>query len=144
MKRLTLAAVAAGALLPLLAPAAGLAQPYGQPGPGWDHGSGPGQHGGWDHGPGPGQAQPGGWDLDRRIDWMQTRITRGRDDGSLDRREARRAQRSLDSIRNDERQMKWRHHGWLRDSERATLQARLDQLNDQLRWLRHNDERRPW
>jgi hypothetical protein len=134
MRRLTLAAVAAGALLPLLAPAAGLAQPYGHGGPGWDHGPGPG----------PGAAQPGGWDLDRRIDWLQTRINRGRDDGSLDRREARRAQRSLDSIRSDERRMKWRRHGWLNDGDRAALQSRLDQLNDQLHWLRHNDERRPW
>ena len=69
---------------------------------------------------------PGGWDLDRRLDWLQQRINRGRDDGSLDRREAWRAQRKLDSIRYDERRARYRHHGSISDNDRAELQARLD------------------
>ena len=85
-----------------------------------------------------------GWNLDRRIDWMQRRIDRGRGDGSLDRREAYRAQRTLEDIRRDKRRMEWRGSGSLRGDQRDELQARLDRLNGQIRWLRHNDEARPW
>ncbi|MDR3512901.1 MAG: hypothetical protein P4L73_14790 [Caulobacteraceae bacterium] len=140
MKALTLAAMAASALMALAAPGLGAAQPY-------DHhdwgGPGPGPGPGYDRGPGD-HGRPGGWDLDRRIDWMQQRINRGRADGSLDGREAWRAQRSLDGIRQDERRMRYRNGGWLNDRQRGVLQDRLDRLNDQIRWLRHNDERRPW
>lgn len=94
--------------------------------------------------PPPGAPAPSGWDLDRRIDWMQQRIDRGRDDGSLDRRESRRVQSELNHIRDDQARMRDRHGGRLWDRDREVLQARLDRLNDQIRWLRHNDERRPW
>ena len=39
--------------------------------------------------------------LQQRIDWLQQRINRGLSDGSLDRREARRAQYQLDTLRRD-------------------------------------------
>lgn len=98
-----------------------------------------------DRGPPPyGASAPSGWDLNRRMDWMQQRIDHGREDGSLDRREARRAQSELNRIRDDESRMRDHHGGRLWDRDRDVLQARLDRLNDQLRWLRHNDERRPW
>lgn len=130
MKASTIAAMTASALMALTAPTAGLAQPY---------------HHGWDHGPGPGgPGAPAGWDLDRRIDWLQHRIDRGRDDGSLDRREAFRVQRALDDIRQDERRMRYRNGGRLNDRQRDMLQDRLDRVSDRIRWLRHNDERRPW
>jgi hypothetical protein len=129
MKFVTLAAFAAGALVTLTTPSLGAAQPY-------DH---------HDRRPGAdGPATPGGWDLDRRMEWLQQRISRGRADGSLDRREAWRAQRSLDNIKDEARRMRMRHHGWLGGADRDALQARLDRLNDRLRWQRHNDERRPW
>jgi hypothetical protein len=140
MKPLNFAAMAASALMALAAPSLVAAQPYDHPGwdhhdRGWDH-----HDRGWDHGPGP----QGGWDLDRRIDWMQRRIDHGREDGSLDRGEAFRVQQRLDDIRHDERRMRRRHGGWLSPGDRDMLQNRLDRLNDQIRWLRHNDERRPW
>ena len=122
MKTLASAALAS---LTLLSAAPALAQPtYGHP-----------------HGPPP-AAQ--GWDLDRRIGWLQQRIDRGRGDGSLDRREARRVQNELDRIRQDERRMRRHDGGWLTAPDRDRLQDRLDRLNDQIRWLRRNDERRPW
>lgn len=130
MKSFLACAIAAAALV---SGAPALAQPYGPP---------PGPHG-----PGmmgPGAPAPGGWDLHRRIDWMQHRIDRGRQDGSLDRREAFRVQRELQRIRMDEDRMRDRHGGRLWDRDRMYLQQRLDRLNDQIRWLRHNDERRPW
>ena len=131
MKFVTFAALAASALVTLTLPSLGAAQPY--------------DHHDWRPGPGAGgPPAPGGWDLDRRMDWIQQRISRGRADGSLDRREAWRAQRSLDSIKSDARRMRMRHHGWLSGSDRDALQTRLDRLNDRLHWLRNNDERRPW
>jgi hypothetical protein len=36
------------------------------------------------------------------------------------------------------------HDGRLDDRARDNLQMRLDRLNGQIRWLRHNDEARPW
>jgi hypothetical protein len=87
---------------------------------------------------------PSGWDIARRIDWLQDRIARGRADGSLDWREARRVQRELDHIRGEEARMRARHDGRLWDRDRLRLEARLDELSDHIRWLRHNDERRPW
>ena len=113
--------------LALMSAAPALAQPYGPP-----------------HGPPPPGMAPHGWELDRRIDWMQQRIDRGRQDGSLDRREARRVQGELFRIRHDEQGLRYRNGGRLSDRDRAFLQDRLDRLNDQIRWMRHNDERRPW
>ena len=123
----TMISAAAAALALLSAAPAALAQPYGPPPPG----------------PGMGGPQRG-WQLDQRIDWMQRRIDRGRADGSLDWREARRVQGELFHIRRDERMMRDRNGGRLSDRDRFFLQDRLDRLNNQLRWLRHNDERRPW
>lgn len=123
MKRILFTGLAA---LTLMGAAPALAQPMGPPHPGY--------------GPGPAS----GWDLDRRIDWMQQRINRGRDDGSLDRREAWRVQQELNRVRRDEDRMRGMHGGRLWDRDRMMLQARLDRLNDQIHWMRHNDERRPW
>jgi hypothetical protein len=86
-----------------------------------------------------------GWDLNRRLDWMQQRIDRGRDDGSLDRREARRVQRELIDIRRQQDMLRDRNGGRLSERDRYMLQDRLDRLSGQIRWLRRNDdERRPW
>jgi hypothetical protein len=72
-----------------------------------------------------------------RIQFLQRRIDRGVADGSLTRREARRSQRELDGIRRDARRM-GRH---LNDRERATLQARLDDVARDIRWQRHDNDR---
>jgi len=85
-----------------------------------------------------------GWELDRRIDWLQQRIDRGRADGSLDRREAHRVEGELVHIRGQEDMLRDRGGGRLSERDRSMLEARLDRLSDQIRWLRHNDERRPW
>ena len=126
MKRTLLAAILVSALAAVAAPV--LAQPYG---PDRDH---------REFRPG----EPGGWDINRRLDWVEQRISRGRDDGSLDRRDAERAWRDLQSIRSQEREMMQRGHGRLDDRDRYVLLDRLDRLNDSLRWMRRNDERRPW
>jgi len=60
--------------------------------------------------------------MQQRIDWLQQRIDRGIADGSLDRREARRARLVLDAIRRDA----------------ASLDRQLDDLSRSLRWARRD------
>jgi len=61
--------------------------------------------------------------LQQRIDWLQQRIDRGVSDGSLDRYEARRAQRQLDELRQQARE----------------LDNNLDDLSRSLRWSRRDN-----
>jgi hypothetical protein len=92
----------------------------------------------------PALAAPGGWEIDRREQWMEQRIQQGARDGSLDRREYRRVQGELNSIRNEERRMRAHHRGRLDDRDRMALERRLDDLNARIHWLRSNGERAPW
>jgi hypothetical protein len=132
MKLLLSAALAASAAVALSAPT--LAQPYG-PRPMGPPGMGP---------PAMGSAAAG-WDIERRIHWLQERISRAAADGSLDRREMRRTQFQLDRIRRDAYRMRRMHGGRLWDRDRTMLEERLDRLSDSIRWMRNNqDYRRPW
>jgi len=90
----------------------------------------------------------GGWDRDeiwrgapdnpyQRIQFLQDRINRGVADGSLDRREAWRANRELNNLRQWIRRMHWNGER-LTPDQRERVQARLDQLSRQIRWERHN------
>lgn len=74
-----------------------------------------------------------------RIQFLQDRINRGVADGSLDRREAYRASRELDGVRQWMRRMHWENGGQLRPDQRIRVQARLDTVSRQIRWMRHND-----
>jgi hypothetical protein len=71
-----------------------------------------------------------------RIQYLQDRINRGVQDGSLTRREANRAQYQLRNIRRDAAAM--RRNGFS-PSESTNIQARLDNLSRNLRWMRNND-----
>lgn len=92
----------------------------------------------------PGFERPGGWDIDRRINWIQERINRGRGDGSLDRHEFYRVQGELNSVRREERGMRAHHFGHLDDGDRAVLEGRLNQIGDQIHWIREHNDHRPW
>jgi len=61
--------------------------------------------------------------VQQRIDWLQHRIDRGLQDGSLDRREARRVQQQLDNLRQ----------------QAANLSRNLDDLSRSIRWASRND-----
>ena len=80
-------------------------------------------------------APSGTWE---RINFLQRRIDRGVRDGSLDRREARRANAELRNIRQDAQQMR-RYRGGYGSGQEAALRARLDDLSRNLRWMRGND-----
>jgi len=132
-KTLTLLAV------PFLASAA-IAQyaPVGPPpgapvgGPGWDRG--PGGPGGYDRGTFWRGAPDSPW---QRIQFLQDRINRGVSDGSLNRREANRANRDLAGVRQWIRRMRWDGNR-LTPDQRDRVQARLDQVSGQIRWARRN------
>jgi len=68
-----------------------------------------------------------------RISFLQQRIDRGMSDGSLDRREARRAQSQLNGIRAD------LNRGRMTPPRREMILNRLDDLSRSLRWSRNND-----
>ena len=68
-----------------------------------------------------------------RISFLQQRIDRGMSDGILDRREARRAQSQLNSIRAD------LNRGRMTPPRREMILNRLDDLSRSLRWSRNND-----
>lgn len=127
MRFVTLAILAATGVISVSAPA--LAQPFDHP-RGWhDRGRDEGSR---------------SWDLSRRVDWLQRRIEHGRDDGTLDRREAFRVQSRLDEITRDMRMMQRENGGNLSHRQRDSLEERLDRVNSQIRWLRQNDDARPW
>ena len=73
-----------------------------------------------------------------RIQFLQERVDRGVADGSLNRREADRVRRELDGVRNWVRRMHWHDDGRLTIDQRGRVQARLDQISQQIHWLRHN------
>lgn len=111
---LTLAAAAS-----LTAGGAAMAQPYGYDGPRWGDGRG---------------------EIDRRIDILQRRIDDGVGSGDLNRREAYRAKAAMRDISLTERT--YIRDGRLTGYERADLNRRLDLLARQIRFDRHDDDRR--
>jgi len=94
--------------------------------------------------PPPPMPAPGAWSLDRRTDWIQQRISRGRADGSLSRREATRAQTELNSIRAAQARLTRRDHGVLNGPDRLYIEQRLDRLSNGLKWMRQNNDVAPW
>jgi hypothetical protein len=79
-------------------------------------------------------------DFRSRAAWLDEKIQRGIEDGSLSRRDGRRAERSLREIRRQEGSMR-HYHGQLRPADEATIQARLDGLRQNIRWTRQNNAR---
>lgn len=134
MKRMLLALAVSAAAVTAVAPA--VAQPYGPPGPPpapagmRDHDMG-GYRAGRDFWRG---APTSSWE---RMQWMQQRIERGRADGSLNPREAKRAQRELDRTRRYIQDAR-RRFGELRPQDRAYVDQRLDYVRNLIRWERHN------
>lgn len=71
-------------------------------------------------------------DLRQRVEFLQQRIDRGAQDGSLSRSEQRDLNRRLAQIRSDARR------GYMTPARRDSLQARMDELSRQIRWQRRD------
>jgi hypothetical protein len=81
----------------------------------------------------------GDWPIERREAWLQERISNARASGSLSRREAYRAQSTLNDIKMTQARMMRHSGGRLRDDQREMLNQRLSRLSDMLR-----GDRPPW
>jgi hypothetical protein len=92
------------------------------------------QHHGWNSNAFWQGAPRGTWE---RISFLQRRIDRGARDGSLTRKEAKRANAELRQIRYDAQRLRG-HNGWYRANSEQVIQRRLDDLSRNLRWARHN------
>lgn len=91
--------------------------------------------------PPPPAPAPGAWSLDQREAWLQERIERARANGSLNRREAFRAQRGLDDIRRTQADLVARDGGMLNGADRHYIEERLDHLRATLNWMQ---DQPPW
>ena len=80
------------------------------------------------------------WDIDTQIARVDDRIQRGRNDGSLSSREARRATNTLNDIRREERNEM--RNGRLSYNEQTKLQGRLESLSNQVRMDRMDGDDR--
>jgi hypothetical protein len=85
----------------------------------------------------------GPWSLERREGWMRDRIIRARADGSLTPHDADRAQHGLDDVMAMQARFVRDAGGRLRDGDRRTLEDRLDQLSDSVKWA-HREDAPPW
>jgi hypothetical protein len=116
MKPLLFAAIPIIALSPQ---AAALAQPYAPP------------------------AVAPGQDLRQQEAGLEARIRDGVNRGQIDGSEADRAFQRLNSIRDQERQMRQQNGGALSEVNRGMLQQRLDELSRSIHWMRTNDGAAP-
>jgi hypothetical protein len=90
------------------------------------------------------EVETDGWTLKRREEWLDDRINRAHDEHALDDHEADRAHHALDAVRDDEHRMRDHHDGQLTNNETVTLEARLDDLADEVARLHDQAWRRPW
>ena len=86
----------------------------------------------------------GNYTLKEREIWLTDRLDKARDDGSLDRHEFERVHHELSRIREDEDRLRDAHDGQLTDNENTDLEARLDNVADQIHWLHEDAFKRPW
>ncbi|MHB8529623.1 MAG: hypothetical protein ACYC8V_08965 [Caulobacteraceae bacterium] len=89
-------------------------------------------------------AEHGNWTLAQREHWLDNRLDKAKDDGSIDHHEADRVKHELHDIHEDEERMRDHHDGQLTDNETAALETRLDAVADKIHWLHENSFRRPW
>ena len=79
--------------------------------------------------------------LDQRLDWLEMRVRRGIENGSLTRGESDRAFALLRDFRRSRTEMAARHGGRLDRGDERVLSDRLNAISQQIRWLQTNDRR---
>lgn len=83
-------------------------------------------------------ATPADWSLERREQWMESRIQRAMSDGRLSGAENERAQAELGAIRDEQARLLARDGGALSDPDSTYLANRIDELNRTLHWTGPN------
>jgi hypothetical protein len=76
-----------------------------------------------------------------RIDFMQARIDRGERAGTLSRREAATARQDLADVRRMEANLRRRDGGRLNGADREYIQARIDDVGRNIRWMQASNGR---
>jgi hypothetical protein len=89
-------------------------------------------------------ADHGNWTLAEREKWLDSRLDKARDDGSIDHHEFERVKHELHDIHENEDRMRDHHDGQLTDNETADLESRLDAVAAQIHWLHEHSFTRPW
>jgi hypothetical protein len=89
-------------------------------------------------------AQTDPWPIDRKVEWLESRIRQGRNDGSLSEQEFRRVQGELEHINRDFVYLRNLDGGWIGPHHRMEIERRLNHVSNGIYWLRHNDVVRPW
>jgi hypothetical protein len=76
-----------------------------------------------------------------RTSWLERRVKRGMNQGSLDRRDGQRSLRALTSVRQEAQALPHRQ-GRLSRRDEARMMAKLDDINSNLRWMHADNSRR--
>jgi Spy/CpxP family protein refolding chaperone len=85
------------------------------------------------------------WDLNHREQWLQERVDRGLQDGSLSSDEAKHVRRDLENIHEEQVRLQDSNDGELMESDSDRLEQKLDHVARQIHWLKQeNDEMPPW
>lgn len=85
------------------------------------------------------------WDLNHREQWLQERVDRGLQDGSLSSDEAKHVRRDLENIHEEQVRLQDSNDGELMESDSDRLEQKLDHVARQIYWLKQeNDEMPPW
>lgn len=77
--------------------------------------------------------------IHQRIDFVQSRIDTSASRGWISPHEADRLNRELNSIRDQDRDLRYRDGGHLSPSDRDDLQSRLDDVSQRLHWAHDRD-----
>jgi hypothetical protein len=77
----------------------------------------------------------------QRIDYMAMRIDRAERNGTLNRREAARARQDLADVRRMEVNLRRRDGGRLTPADREYIQARIDDVGRNVRWMQATNNR---
>ena len=84
-------------------------------------------------------------DLNHREQWLQERVDRGLQDGSLGADEARHVRQDLEQIHEEQVRLQDANDGELMASDSDRLEMKLDHVARQIHWLKQeNDEMPPW
>jgi len=86
----------------------------------------------------------GNWTLKERESWLSARLNMAHNDGTIGGESFDSVHHELGDLRADEDRMRDSHDGQLTDNETVALEGRLNDLADQLHWLRDAGFQRPW
>jgi len=86
----------------------------------------------------------GDWTLRQRENWLNDRLDKSRDDGTIDRASYDQAKLDMGNLRQQEDGMRDAAHGQLTDNQTADMETRLDAMAAKIHWANMATFSRPW